>query len=94
MLNFNYFYQDLNLCSGNIQYAIMWLPLHAWVQYLLYFVTIPAILLDSVYLQTFSDTHAKFHVFSNFGHFHVFFTALDYLTQNWVQFIHFSSVEA
>ena len=48
----------------------------------------------SVYLQTFSAIFAKFHVFSNFDYFHMFPMTLDQLTQNWVQFIHFSSVEA
>ena len=42
----------------------------------------------------FSAIYAKFHVFSNFGHFHMFSMTLDQLTQNWVQFIQFSSVEA
>ena len=49
---------------------------------------------DSVYLQTLNAIYAKFHAFSTFGHFHVISTTLDHLTQNWVQFIYFSSVEA
>ena len=49
---------------------------------------------DSAYLLPFSVLNAKFHAFSNFVDFHAFPTTLDHLTQNWVQFIHFSSVEA
>ena len=33
MSNFNYSIQDLNLCSGTLKYATMWLPLHVQVQY-------------------------------------------------------------